>query len=105
MPASCWEAAKATSSTTPLIMNVLVDNENITAWHMDVVRVDQQGNARLLRTVDLVNPDVCGVSHSFSAEDMREREHVAFCYETIRWTWQDGGITAEDDWETPVAAQ
>ena len=20
----------------------------------------------------------------------------------IRWIWVDGGITAEDDWETPV---
>lgn len=26
-------------------------------------------------------------------------EEVAFTYEKIQWTWNDGGITAEDDWE------
>lgn len=32
----------------------------------------------------------------------REREHVSFVYQKITWTWEDGGITSEDDWETPV---
>jgi type VI secretion system secreted protein Hcp len=25
-------------------------------------------------------------------------EEVAFTYETIEWTWKDGGITASDNW-------
>ena len=29
-------------------------------------------------------------------------EAVAFTYEQITWTWNDGGITAQDDWESPV---
>jgi type VI secretion system secreted protein Hcp len=33
----------------------------------------------------------------------KEREHVSFCYQKIEWTWMDGGITAMDDWEAPVA--
>lgn len=36
-------------------------------------------------------------------EQHREREHVAFCYQKITWEFWDGGITASDDWETPVA--
>jgi type VI secretion system secreted protein Hcp len=27
---------------------------------------------------------------------------VAFTYQKIEWTWVDGGITAMDDWESPV---
>jgi len=27
---------------------------------------------------------------------------VSFVYQKIIWTWTDGGITAEDDWESPA---
>ena len=30
-------------------------------------------------------------------------EEVSFTYQKIEWTFEDGGITAEDDWEAPVA--
>ena len=30
------------------------------------------------------------------------REHVSFTYQKIIWTYEDGGITAEDDWEAPI---
>lgn len=29
---------------------------------------------------------------------LKEYERIAFSYQKIIWTWQDGGITAEDDW-------
>ena len=29
-------------------------------------------------------------------------EQISFTYQKITWTWIDGGITAEDDWEAPV---
>ena len=31
-----------------------------------------------------------------------EYEQVAFTYQKIIWTWNDGGITAADDWASPV---
>jgi type VI secretion system secreted protein Hcp len=30
-------------------------------------------------------------------------ETWSFTYQKITWTWLDGGITAQDDWEAPVA--
>ena len=30
-----------------------------------------------------------------------EFEEIAFTYQKITWTWKDGGITADDDWEAP----
>ena len=32
-----------------------------------------------------------------------EYEEIAFTYQKIEWTWNDGGLTAMDDWEAPVA--
>ena len=29
-------------------------------------------------------------------------EEVSFAYQKIQWTWVDGGITASDDWESPI---
>ena len=31
-----------------------------------------------------------------------EYEEIAFTYQKIIWTWIQGGISAEDDWETPL---
>ena len=30
-----------------------------------------------------------------------EYEEISFTYQSIEWTWVDGGITAKDDWEAP----
>jgi type VI secretion system secreted protein Hcp len=32
-------------------------------------------------------------------------EEVTFTYQKIEWTWVDGGITAQDDWEQPLASK
>ena len=29
-----------------------------------------------------------------------EYEEIAFTYQKIEWIWNDGKITAQDDWET-----
>ena len=31
-----------------------------------------------------------------------EYEEIGFTYQKIEWTITDGGITAQDDWESPV---
>jgi type VI secretion system secreted protein Hcp len=30
-------------------------------------------------------------------------EEVSFTYQKITWTWNDGAITATDDWLGPIA--
>jgi type VI secretion system secreted protein Hcp len=27
-------------------------------------------------------------------------EEITLTYQKIEWTWTDGGVTAEDDWES-----
>jgi type VI secretion system secreted protein Hcp len=31
------------------------------------------------------------------------QEEITLTYQKIQWTWNDGGVTASDDWEAPVA--
>ena len=60
-------------------------------------------------SVELLNASVCEIRQEMLnnkyPENMqhKEREHVSFAYQKITWTWEDGGISAEDDWEAPKA--
>ena len=100
---------KELDKATPLIMNVLVNNENVSAWELRFWQPSSTGQELQFYTVQLVNANVAGIRtemlNNKYPENMqhKEREHVSFTYQKIIWTYEDGGITAEDDWETPVA--
>lgn len=55
----------------------------------------------------IINANIAGVRqeqlNNKYPENMKHevREHVSFTYQKIIWVWEDGGIMAEDDWETP----
>ena len=99
---------KEVDKATPLLMNVLVNNENIKDWELRFWQPSVTGKEVQFYTVELVNGSVAGIRgemlNNKYPENMqhKEREHISFCYQKIEWTWVDGGITAEDDWETPV---
>ena len=56
--------------------------------------------------LNLLNASIAGIRaemlNNKYPENMqhKEREHVAFCYQKIVWTYEDGGITSEEDWES-----
>ena len=99
---------KEVDKSSPLLYNALVKNENITAWKLQYYAPSSAGEENQHYTVELVNCSIAGIKHEMLnnkyPENMqhKEREHIAFCYQKITWTWMDGGITADDDWETPV---
>ena len=37
----------------------------------------------------------------FPIQRLAEYEEVSLTYQKIEWTWNEGGISASDDWETP----
>jgi type VI secretion system secreted protein Hcp len=49
-------------------------------------------------TVELRNASIATIGERYP-----NTETVSFCYQKIIWTWTEGGITAEDDWEAPVS--
>ncbi|HXD89233.1 MAG TPA: type VI secretion system tube protein TssD [Urbifossiella sp.] len=100
----------------PLLYNALVNNENLTEWKLKFWS-PQTGNDRTTGvgsevqnyTIDLVNANVASIdfrmANNLNPELMRypEFSEIAFTYQKITWTWVKGGVTASDDWETPVA--
>jgi type VI secretion system secreted protein Hcp len=100
---------KEVDKASPLLMNVLVNNENITNLRLDFWQPSTTGQEFQFYTIELANASIAGIRtemlNNKYPENMqhKEREHVSFCYQKIIWTFQDGGITAEDDWEAPVA--
>jgi type VI secretion system secreted protein Hcp len=100
---------KEVDKSSPLLYNAMVTNENIKSWKMDFWQPDPQGKEKQHYTIELSNASISSIRlemlNNKVPENMqfKEREFVAFTYQKIIWTWQDGGITAEDDWESPVS--
>ncbi|MEM1031866.1 MAG: type VI secretion system tube protein TssD [Myxococcota bacterium] len=99
---------KEIDKSTPLIMNVLVNNENITDWELRCWQPSNTGVEEQQYTVKLYNATVSEVqSESLNNKypenlNHKERERVSFTYQKIEWIWELDGIMAADDWETPV---
>jgi len=100
--------AKEIDKSTPLLMNVLTNNEQISKWELRFWQPSPTGQEVQHFTIELENASIASIRSEMLnnkyTENMqhKEREHVAFCYQKITWTWMDGGITASDDWEAPV---
>jgi type VI secretion system secreted protein Hcp len=99
--------SKEIDKATPLLTNLLVNNENVSQLEVRFWQPSPTGAEVQHYTVELVNASCAGIRtemlNNKYAENMqhKEREHISFCYQKIIMTWVDGGITAEDDWEAP----
>ena len=103
---------KELDKSTPLLYNVLVNNENITEWELQFwtpqLKASSGGGTEVQHyTVKLVNANIASIAFRMAnnkhPELMKfaEYEEVAFTYQKIEWTWNDGGLMAGDDWEAP----
>ena len=98
---------KEVDKSTPLLYRALVDNENILEWRLQYWQPSASGKEQQHYMVELINASIASIRHEMLnnkyPENMqhKEREHVSFCYQKIIWTWVDGEVTAEDDWEAP----
>lgn len=99
---------KSVDKTTPLFYKALVNNENLTSCTIKFVRPSDAGTLDNYYTVKLTNASLASLD--FKKGDARagagrfgEYEEVSFTYQKIEWTITDGGITAQDDWESPVS--
>jgi type VI secretion system secreted protein Hcp len=105
---------KELDKSSPLLYNCLVNNENIPTWELQfwtpqLSAATGVGAEKQHYTVKLVNANIASIDFRMAnnkhPELMKfaEYEEVAFTYQKIIWTWNEGGISAEDDWEAPVA--
>jgi type VI secretion system secreted protein Hcp len=104
---------KEIDKSSPLLYTMLVNNENITEWELQFWTPSLNsrtgfGAEKQHYTVKLTNANIADISfrmlNNKNPELARyaEYEEIAFTYQKITWTWVDGGIIAEDDWEMPM---
>lgn len=102
---------KEIDKSSPFLYNALCTNEVISEFELLHFRpkiagaVGGQGQEVNHYTVELINARITGIRHCMlnnknpELVKFAEYEEVSFVYQTIMWTWVDGGITAMDDWE------
>jgi type VI secretion system secreted protein Hcp len=100
---------KDIDQASPLLLSALVNNETLTLYKLDFYQTNKAGVEKNIYRIELTNASIS--SYDVHQDDIRDTanvklavwEEVAFTYQKIKWTWIDGGITAGDDWEAPVA--
>jgi type VI secretion system secreted protein Hcp len=88
---------KYIDKATPPLYSALVNNENLPTVILRYYRPDAANRPVVYYTVQLVNANIATIEEGFP-----NTEKISFTYQKIIWTWTEGGITAEDDWEAPV---
>jgi type VI secretion system secreted protein Hcp len=105
---------KELDKSTPLLYSALVNNENISEWKLQfwtpqLAAAGGVGSERQHYTIELKNASIAAIGQRMlnnkhpDLMKYAEYEEISFTYQKITWTWTDGGITAEDDWEAPNA--
>lgn len=92
---------KKIDKSSPLLSKALVNNENISTWELDFYQPASKGGEALAYTIKLTNANVASIRLITDANG-NLTEEVSFTYQKIEWTWNDGKIMADDDWEQPV---
>ena len=85
---------KEIDAASPLLYNACITNENLTQV---VINLYSPGGSTPTTKVTLTNASCADLEHD------GQTETVSFTFQKITWTYINGGITAQDDWETPVA--
>ena len=104
---------KELDKSTPILYQVLTTNENLVEatfkfWTPQIKAASGVGSEVQHFTIKLTNANIASID--FRMANIRhpelvkfaEYEEVALTYQKIEWTWNDGGITAGDDWEARV---
>ncbi|MDO8739269.1 Hcp family type VI secretion system effector [Candidatus Deferrimicrobium sp.] len=96
---------KEIDKSTPLLYKVLTTNERLTEVCFYFWRPTSTGQEKMYYKIILTNANVSSARTFFPNTriplnmPLGHMEEVAFTYQKIEWTWEDGGVTAEDDWE------
>lgn len=99
---------KEIDKATPLLYRAFVENENLPRLKLEYWQPSKTGKEVQFYTVELHNAGIAGIRFELpNTKDpenilLKEMEYISFTYQHISWTWMEGGISSEDDWEAPV---
>jgi type VI secretion system secreted protein Hcp len=91
---------KRIDKSSPLLMKALVENQRadgVFKFYRPNPKGD--GTEEQFYTVEIKNARITGV-HIVSDGDGPPMEEVEFTYQTISWTYTNGGITYQDNWSS-----
>jgi type VI secretion system secreted protein Hcp len=95
---------KELDKSSPILYRMLTTNENIPELELRFYHQAAAGMEMQFYTVKLTNASISQI-HFVQANvrqpelaRLEEYEEVSFTYQKIEWTWNEGGITAQDDW-------
>ena len=91
-------------SSVPL-WNALVTNENLSTWVLKFwTTTAQLGTEKQVYSVTLTNANIVSI-HEYMSDNLIGTnaalpilQEITFTYQKIQWTWNDGNLTAVDDW-------
>ncbi len=101
------EITKEIDKSSPLLYSVLCTNENLKEVVFKFWKPSPSGQEKQYYTIKLTNANIASMKTFFPNMLLPENtklphmEKVTFTYQKIEWTFTDGGITSEDDWEVP----
>ena len=106
----------AMDKSYPLLYNILCQNELVTEVNFKFYSATQLGQRAIaggqeynVFDIKIQNGHISNMQlrmpNNKNPELMRYDTYceISMTYQKITWTWNDGGITAMDDWEAPVA--
>lgn len=97
---------KEVDSSSPVLWNMLCTNENITEWELRFWQPGAGTSETQYYTVTLSNANIAGMRMIMpdnkvkESAALKEREEISFTYQKIEWRFENGAITAQDDWQT-----
>ena len=100
---------KHKDQATPLLYQACCSGEHIKTLELHFYRISDKGKEEMYFKIELANCIVVEMREytpmTFLPENQpyHDMDEVHFSYEKIIWTFEDGGITAEDDWKAPKA--
>jgi type VI secretion system secreted protein Hcp len=107
-----FKITKEIDRSSPLLYSALINNETLSEftlrfWTPQIKAATGVGSEFQHYTVKLTNARIVGIrSYMLNNKNPElsryaETEEISFAYQKIEWTWNDGGITAADDWASP----
>ena len=101
---------KEIDKSSPPLWTVLVNNETLITWELQMweTGVAPSGGEKQVYSIKLTNASIASIREYMMDNEDPSRtkvplhEQISFTYQKIQWTWIDGGITAQDDWEASV---
>jgi type VI secretion system secreted protein Hcp len=95
---------KELDKSSPLLYQAMVNSELMAAWKLDFFSAAVTGIEKQNYTVVLTDAIITDIKFALpNTKDadmakLNPYETIEFTYQSIQWTWTDGGLTATDKW-------